>query len=152
MEAADNGGQSRAGLLALAGTLLRFLLVGVANTVVGFGVIIGLQFGLGLAPHLANAGGYAVGFLVSFTLNRRFVFGTGGRLSATAARFAVAALGAFALNQAVLFAADRMLGSGGPAPVLAQGLAAAAYTGVFFILCRWWVFAVSTLSPAGSET
>jgi putative flippase GtrA len=127
-------------LVALAWTAVRFAIVGLANTAVGFGVIMALQFGLRAPPHLANAGGYAVGFIVSFSLNRRFTFADHGRLGPTAARFAIAALAAFALNQAMLSVATRWLGPAGPAPVLAQGAAAVTYTVALFILCRLWVF------------
>ena len=127
-------------LLALALTAVRFAIVGLANTAVGFGVIMALQFGLRAPPHLANAGGYAVGFIVSFTLNRRFTFSDQGRLGPSAARFAIAALVAFALNQAALSVATRWLGHAGAAPVLAQGTAAVSYTVALFILCRLWVF------------
>ena len=127
-------------LVALAWTAARFALVGVANTAVGFGVIMVLQFGLRAPPHLANAGGYAVGFVLSFTLNRRFTFADQGRLGPTAARFAIAALASFALNQAMLSLATRWLGHDGPAPVLAQAAAAVTYTLALFILCRLWVF------------
>ena len=127
-------------LVALAWTAARFAMVGVANTAVGFGVIMVLQFGLRAPPHLANAGGYAVGFVLSFTLNRRFTFADQGRLGPTAARFALAALAAFALNQAMLSVATRWLGHAGPAPVLAQAAAAVTYTVALFGLCRLWVF------------
>ena len=133
----DGGG---AGPRPLAVTFIRFLLVGAANTGVGFGVILALQFGLGASPHLANAGGYAVGLIVSFTLNRRFVFARGGPAGRTAARFGAAALAAFGVNQGVLWVADRLLGPGSLAAVAAQALAAASYTATLFALCRGWVF------------
>jgi putative flippase GtrA len=135
-------------LLDLAWTGARFAVVGLANTAVGFGVIMTLQFGLRAPPHLANAGGYAVGFVVSFVLNRRFTFADHGRLGPTAVRFAIAALGAFALNQAALSMATRWLGHGGAAPVIAQGIAAVSYTLASFVLCRAWVFRQSALTLA----
>ena len=130
-------------LAALAWTAVRFAIVGLANTAVGFGVIMALQFGLRTPPHLANAGGYAVGFVLSFTLNRRFTFADQGPLGPTAVRFAIAALAAFALNQAVLSGATHWLGHGGAAPVLAQAFAAVSYTVTLFVLCRLWVFRAS---------
>ena len=99
-----------------------------------------LQFGLRAPPHLANAGGYAVGFVVSFILNRRFTFSDRGRLGPTAGRFLFAALFAFAINQAVLSLAAGWFGHAPAAPLIAQGVAAASYTVTLFVLCRLWVF------------
>jgi putative flippase GtrA len=134
---------------ALAATFIRFLLVGAANTAVGFGVILALQFGLGAGPHLANAGGYAVGLIVSFALNRRFVFGRGGPTGRAATRFAAAALGAFALNQLVLLGAGRLFGPGALPAAAAQAMAVASYTAALFALCRWWVFQGPAAADAG---
>jgi putative flippase GtrA len=137
----DDGESGRFGaLIALAWSAVRFAIVGLANTAVGFGVIMALQFGLRVSPHLANAGGYAVGFVVSFTLNRRFTFADRGRLGPAAARFATAALAAFALNQVVLSLATGRVGHGGAAPAMAQAVAAISYTLCLFVLCRLWVF------------
>jgi putative flippase GtrA len=127
--------------VALALTGVRFVIVGLANTAVGFGVIMALQFGLQAPPHLANAGGYAVGFVVSFALNRTFTFADRGRLGPAAARFAIAALAAFVLNQ---------VGRAGAAPVIAQGVAAISYTLSLFVLCRLWVFRARSLTPASN--
>ena len=59
----------------------RFLLTGFANSAVGWAVIFaGLWAGLsGLA---ANAAGFGVGLALSFTLNRHYVFGVRGAVSA----------------------------------------------------------------------
>jgi putative flippase GtrA len=124
----------------LAIALFGFLLVGVANTAVGFAVILALEFGLGVGPHLANAGGYAVGLVLSFALNRRFVFARDGPVGRSAPRFAVAALAAFGINQGVLLLADRWPGPGAPSAVAAQAMAVASYTLALFALSRWWVF------------
>lgn len=137
---ADEEGGRFGDLIALAWTAARFAIVGLANTAVGFGVIMALQFGLRVPPHLANTGGYAVGFVVSFTLNRQFTFADRGRPGPAAARFAIAALAAFALNQVVLSMATGRVGHGGSAPVAAQAVAAISYTLSLFVLCRLWVF------------
>jgi putative flippase GtrA len=141
----DRRANRLAALVALAGTAVRFALVGLANTAVGFGVIMALQFGLHAPPHLANAGGYAVGIVLSFTLNRRFTFADQGRLGPSAARFATAAFAAFVLNQAVLSLATGWFGHGGAAAVTAQAVAAISYTGMLFVLCRLWVFRLQSV-------
>ncbi len=61
-------------------TLFRFLLVGVVNTLVGYGVMFGLynlaelyRWG-DLGYWLSSAANYAVGSVVSFFLNKHFTF------------------------------------------------------------------------------
>lgn len=129
---------------ALGPLLSRFALAGVANTAVGFLLIAALDLGLGLNPHLANAGGYAAGLILSFQLNKRFVFRAARPGALAGPRFLAAAGCAFALNQAALAGALLLLGSGGVARLAAQGAGVATYTVVLFLACRLWVFAEST--------
>lgn len=128
---ADTHGES------LLGQALRFGLVGLANTGIGVAVILSLQALTPAGPYLANAGGYAVGLVVSFLGNRSWTFRAGdGAVTPQALRF----LGSFALaygfNIAVLAGG---LAAGLP-PLLAQLPAIAAYSAAFFLLGRYWVF------------
>ncbi len=117
--------------------LLRFVLTGLANSAVGWAVIFGGLWA-GLSGLVANAAGYGVGLILSFTLNRRFVFGVGGAVSGReVARFLAAFGVAYGVNVAVLMAAQGVLGEGSP---LAQLPALAAYVAVFFVLSQWFVF------------
>lgn len=126
--------------LDIAVSFVRFLLVGAVNTAVGLAVILGLQLGFNVPAQLANAGGYAVGLIVSFTLNRRLVFSRGGTVRRAVARYGMAALAGFTLNQLVLALADRLFGHGPLAAGAAQCVAVASYTAVLFGLCHGWVF------------
>lgn len=117
--------------------ILRFGLAGLANSAVGWGVIFaGLWAGMsGVA---ANAAGFGVGLALSFTLNRRFVFGVSGAVRAReVARFLAAFAVAYGANLAVLFAAQGMLGKDS---ALAQLPAIGAYVVIFFILSQFVVF------------
>jgi putative flippase GtrA len=117
--------------------LMRFVLTGLANSAVGWAVIFGGLWA-GLSGVVANAAGYGVGLILSFTLNRRFVFGVGGAVSGReVARFLAAFAVAYGVNVAVLIAAQGMLGEGS---ALAQLPALAAYVAVFFVLSQWFVF------------
>jgi putative flippase GtrA len=118
----------------------RFGLVGVANTAIGYAVIAILDLGLKIAPPIANAAGYVVGFGISYLLNRRFVFRSAEKASATGPRYVLAALVAFALNQVVLALATRMLGDGNLAHAASQLAGMATYTVALFVACRVWVF------------
>jgi putative flippase GtrA len=96
----------------LVALVSRFGLAGLVNTGIGFTVIAALDVGLHLSPPLANAAGYLVGMGVGFILNRRFVFRSETSARATAPRYIVVVLAAFALNQLILRALGASLGAG----------------------------------------
>ena len=75
---------------------VRYLAVGALNTTVGYGLIYAAMYFANVAPAAANALGYGVGFVVSFTLNRRWTFRSDSAVIASALRF-LAVMGA-ALN------------------------------------------------------
>ena len=107
------------------------------TTAVGYGVIMALQLGAGWPAALANAGGYAVGLVLSYGLNRRFTFASKRPVSATLLPFLGAAATAFGLNLLTLFFAERQLMW---PPAAAQLLAMASYIVCFYGLSRWVVF------------
>lgn len=117
---------------------LRFAGVGIFNTAIGLSVIWLLMW-VGLNPWLANAGGYAVGLAVSYTLNRIWTFDAGAKPHRIGA-YLLAFAASYTLNIAVLTLCYL---SAGMNPYLAQLFASAAYTITFFILCQWVVFAKS---------
>lgn len=127
----------------------RFGLAGLANTAIGFAVIVALDPGLGVHPALANAAGYAVGMAVGFVLNRGFVFRSRTGVAASGARYALAAFVAFALNQGVLRAAGLALGAGAIQHIAAQLAAMGSYSVALFLLCRLWVFRPVAPLPNG---
>jgi len=117
--------------------LLRFGLTGLANSAVGWAVIFGGLWA-GLGDFAANAAGFGVGLVLSFTLNRRFTFGVTGAVGAgEVARFLAAFAVAYGANLAVLHAARSVLGAGN---ALAQLPAIAAYVLIFFALSQLFVF------------
>lgn len=65
---------------AVRHTGLRYLLVGASNSALGFAAIWLALRGLDWPPAAANAAGYAVGFLWSFALNRRWTFAHRGNV------------------------------------------------------------------------
>jgi putative flippase GtrA len=115
----------------------RFVLTGIANSLVGWAVIFaGLM--AGLTAVAANVAGYGVGLLLSFTLNRHYVFGVRGAVSGgEVMRFLVVFFLAFAVNLAVLLGSAHVFGL---SPMMAQVPAIVAYTAVFFLLSQLFVF------------
>ena len=121
-------------------TLVRFGMVGALNTGVGLAVIMALDLVFHLDPHIANAGGYAVGVAIGFVLNRGFVFKSDGHIGHTGAKYLVAVAIAFIANQTVLAAALHLYSTMALGRFAAQLTAMATYTLLMFALCRAWVF------------
>jgi len=123
--------------------LFRFGLAGLANSAVGWAVIFGGLWA-GMSGLAANAAGFGVGLVLSFTLNRRFVFGvTGAVRGREVARFLAAFAVAYGINVAVLHAGQSVLGADSP---WAQLPAIGTYVLIFFVLSQLFVF-----KPAATE-
>lgn len=117
--------------------LLRYGVVGVVNTCVGYALFwVGLRL-FGLGPNAANAVSYAICLCLSFMLNRSFVFNSAGPAKHAAWRFALAFCVAFSLNQAILWG---LLWGGWLSPEIAQLFAMVAYTVLFYLLSKFFVF------------
>lgn len=132
----------------LVGEILRFGLVGVANTTLGLGITSALDLGLHISPQIANAIGYAAGMALSYAMSRAFVFRRAAGAELTAPKFVGALAVAFAVNQLVLLIMGRALGPSQLMHFAAQVLAMASYTVVNFVLCRLWVFRKTRINPA----
>lgn len=113
-----------------------FSIVGVANTIVGVGVIV-LASLIGAGPILANVLGYGAGLVISFTLNSRFTFQRRRVDRFTVMRFLGAFAIAFCVNLAVVIAAKDLLDWHG---LLASLAGAPFYVALFYLLCECWVF------------
>ncbi len=124
----------------MSSQLFKYLVAGVINTVVGYGVFLVALRLLGWSPEAANAIGYAFGLCVAFLLNRFFVFVVSGSAASSALRFIAAFSIAFAINQAVLFVCYRLLLI--PAEI-AQIFAMIVYTVAFYLLNKHYAFRAS---------
>lgn len=110
--------------------------VGLINTAVGVSVIFALM-AFGVGDFAANAGGFAVGLVVSYALNSRWTFRHRGAAGPAALRFAAVIAVAYAVNLAVLVAARAVLG---PGSHLAQLIGVAAYAVIGFVGSRAFAF------------
>ena len=120
-------------------TLVKYLLVGVLNTIVGFGLIFLLMY-FGYSPELANIIGYAVGICFSFVMNKIFTFKS-KQTSKTAnlkefAKFVSSMLIAWSLNFITLKICLKM----GVNAYLAQLISGGIYTITGYLLSKIWVF------------
>jgi putative flippase GtrA len=89
----------------LSWRLVRFALVGVANTLLGLVVIYALKWGAQMRDLPANLFGYLAGIVLSYFLNARWTFTFRGRHSAAAPRFLITLAAAYLANLATVYAA-----------------------------------------------
>lgn len=122
-------------------TLFRFLLVGVVNTAVGYGIMFGLYNLAGLHTWgdlgywISSAANYLVGSVVSFFLNKRFTFRNQERGAGVVLRFAVNITVCWALAYGLAKPFTVWLLSGtGWSPQLQGNLSMLAGSGLFVLL------------------
>jgi len=120
-----------------AGTLVRYLGVGVANTAVGLACIYASQVAFGLGDIEANLFGYSVAVLFSFAVNRSWTFRHEGQALPAFGRFVLVLVAAYLANLAAVLAARDLFHL---TPALAQLAGIAPYTAVGYIGSRWFAF------------
>jgi putative flippase GtrA len=117
--------------------LVRFLVVGASNTLLGLLTIFGMKAVFLANDIVANAIGYLVGLSIGFVLNRMWTFRHHGSIAVGAVRFLAAFAIAYAINLAVVLVLihDFAFNS-----FVAQTLGVPPYTLAFFFICRFYVF------------
>lgn len=119
------------------GEVFRYLVVGLANTGIGYGVIFGCMYILSLSPEISNAIGYAVGLVASYFLHRHFTFRSSGRRQMEFVRFIIAFAIAYLMNLASLIIMVRIISMNAG---VSQILAGAVYVACAYILNKCYVF------------
>jgi len=117
--------------------ILRFGIVGLVNTALGYAVILtGLALGWG--DIASNAAGYAAGLLAGFLLNRRWTFRSSGNANiGEGRRYALVFLGAYGANLAVLSLARSL---GFVESPIAQLAGLCSYSILFYLGSSRYVF------------
>jgi len=115
----------------------RFMLVGFANTALGYAVIFSCMYLGRLTPELSNAVGYLVALVVSYFLHRHFTFRSARRCNTEFVRFAIVFLIAYTANFIVLVVLVRGLGIHA---ALSQVVAGVVYIGTAYLLNKRYVF------------
>lgn len=85
----------------LTGSFLRFLLVGVFNTIVGLSVIALLLHVAGIGYWASTFLGNAVGALVSYMLNKRFTFRSKAKVAGSLWKFLLVTLVCYGLSYGI---------------------------------------------------
>lgn len=115
---------------------MRFGFVGLLNTAIALSLI-WLLMVAGASPYVANLAGYALGLVISFTLNRIWTFRQRGPVKWTQViQFLLACGASYLLNLATVALA---LQAGTPS-YPAQIAGVPVYTACFFLMSKYVVF------------
>ena len=118
----------------------KFLSVGVVNTATGLLIIYAAKWFLQLGDVAANACGYSVGLLVSYTLNSRWTFAYNGPRLYALVKFLMVALVAYAINLLTVVVAINYFEVNS---YVAQAIGIPPYTITSFLLSKYLVFRTS---------
>lgn len=122
----------------------RYGAVGVANTLIGYAIIVTALW-LGAGDYLANALGYGLGLGFAYLMHRNWTFRVRQRGSIMeVVRFYVSAAISYAANIGFLALARSAGYAENP---LAQLAAMGVYSIVFLLIANVWVFALRRQSP-----
>ncbi len=116
------------------GEFIRYNLVGIVNTVLGFSIIFSLMF-MGISPILSNLMGYAIGSVVSFFLNSRYTFKLIQTTKVQMLKFFTILLLSYLLNLLMLQWLLELIN-----PYLSQFFSAVVYTVSSFLLAKFIIF------------
>jgi putative flippase GtrA len=119
--------------------LLRFAVVGLANTAIGLTAIFAAMYLFGAHPGVANAVGYGVGLGLSYGLNRAWTFRDTRSCKTSIWKYVSVVGVSYLLNLMSVLAAISLVAFN---PYLAQLIGMCVYTASMFLGCRWFVFSV----------
>ena len=122
----------------LSHTAVRFVIVGVINTLTGLSVIFLLKWALAVPDVAANLAGYGLGLIVSYFLNARWTFSFRGPLRAGSWRFILTIVVAYLTNLATVSAALYWFSINS---YVSQAAGVAPYALVTYFLSKHFVFA-----------
>ena len=117
--------------------LIRYLLVGVVNTLVGLGAIYFAMYFLRLDIFQANALGYSVGILLSFGLNKAWTFRNNDQVIYSFLRYLLVLAVGYLANLATVLISNSHFGLN---PYIAQALGVIPYTAIGFMGSRYFAF------------
>lgn len=117
--------------------LARFIVIGVANNLIGYGAFVVLSL-VGVAAVPAMTVSYVIGMVISFIGNRKWTFGYRGSIVLTLVRFAAANVVGYGVNYALLWLFVSLLGL---PQIPVQLFATCSVAVCTFLMMRLWVFA-----------
>jgi putative flippase GtrA len=119
---------------------LRFLTVGVFNTILGYGVIFACMYLANISPESSNVAGYFVGLVASYVLNRNYTFNSKQNRRGEILRFLIVFAVAYTSNLFVLVILIHKLGLH---EGVSQILAGLVYVVASYVMNKYYVFRIS---------
>jgi len=113
---------------------VKYNLVGLVNTLVGFSIILGLMY-VGLSATVSNMVGYTIGASISYMLNSKYTFSSSVKSQKTMVKFFMILGLAYVLNFVTLQWLLTCVN-----PYTAQLVSAIVYTVSAFILAKKFAF------------
>lgn len=114
----------------------KYLLIGVANTFLGYAIIVSLIY-IGVLPEVSNFLGYACGLVLSYILNKKYCFESNDRHSVAVPKYMISMGICYLLNMLVLLVVYRFYGID---VYVSQFFASCVYVIFGYFLNRNWVF------------
>jgi putative flippase GtrA len=122
--------------VAMSSTLVRFLLTGAANTLLGLAIIYALKL-LGMHDVAANLLGYALGISISYAMHAAWSFSYRGSIRAALPRYVLVTVLAYLANLATVSVALYWWGLNG---YVAQAFGIPPYVLVGYLGAKLYVF------------
>lgn len=120
--------------------LIKFVVVGVFNTILGYGVMFSCMYIVGLSAVTSNVIGYLCGLVLSYTLNRKVTFKGTAKSRAEVVRFLLVFLVAYFSNLGVLMI---LIHSTVFPEWMSQIFAGVVYVFMSFFMNKYYVFRYS---------
>jgi len=117
-------------------TLIKYGLIGIFNTFIGYGLTF-LLFYIGILAELSNFIGYIIGFFVSYYLNKKYNFKSKNSHKKDMPKFIVSMLVAYIVNLIVFSLFYRYLEMN---VYFSQVIAGIFYVAIGYILSKIYVF------------
>lgn len=114
----------------------RYLIVGVINTIIGYGIIFSLMY-IGVSPEISNIIGYAIGICVSYVLNKIYTFKSKTHPKREFPKFVISLLLAYVLNFFTLLICIRMIHINA---YMSQIISGIVYTLSSFVFAKYFAF------------
>ena len=130
-------------MVVIDGKTIKFLIVGVVNTLFGAAIMFGLYNLAGCSYWLSSAANYFFGSILSFFLNKSFTFGNKDSLRNTVPKFVLNILICYLLAYGIAKPAVLYLLEGSPATIqenLAMFVGMCLFTAFNYIGQRYFAF------------